>query len=214
MIIQKVHEQIYHVRFKSQNNLSKTFCRFQQHFESPFFKGKYFSMASFKRWYITHSPDAKKTGRFTYYQDWAGYNVPSYVFKPFQKGKFDPLSPEETALLTVLPLKEKKKFYVIGTYGNHTKDTIQHEIAHGLFFTNKEYRKDMLRLIYQIDKQSREAINHHFAQTKGYHHDVWLDETHAYIMTMLDHLKKNGVNINPLKNINKEMNILFKKYVP
>lgn len=211
MLFVQLRHDIFQVKFRSQEDLAKTFIRFQETFESPKFRGKYFTLSKFKHWYTSNSPDGKKTGRFTFYQDWGGFNVPSYVLKPFLKGKFDPLSEEEKKLLEYFKNK-KGKFYIIGTYGNRTKSVLEHEIAHALFYTNKKYKGEVLRVLHEIDSKTVHAIYHYLKESKGYHHDVWLDEVHAYTMTLLDLLKDEGVDISKLEKPNKELNEIFEKY--
>jgi hypothetical protein len=59
---------------------------------------------------------AERYGNFTYYQDWAGFNVPSTALQPFYEGRFDPLSEKEKALLRLFNgLRER--FYVIRRRG-------------------------------------------------------------------------------------------------
>lgn len=77
MNCKEILPHIFHVNFSSQEELASTFLRFQEHFESPSFKGKIFSLDDYKRWYIKHSPNGQKTGEFTYYSDWSGFNIPS-----------------------------------------------------------------------------------------------------------------------------------------
>jgi hypothetical protein len=78
--------------FDNQYDLASTFLRFQEHYESPEFAGKVFTLDEYKNWYINHSPRASKDGVFTYYEDWNGFNIPSKILKPFYGGKFSPLS--------------------------------------------------------------------------------------------------------------------------
>ncbi|PIN73914.1 ABC transporter ATP-binding protein [Candidatus Woesearchaeota archaeon CG10_big_fil_rev_8_21_14_0_10_45_16] len=211
MKITPIADSIHLVRFRSQEDLGKTFLRFQEHFESPHFRGRYFTIAQFRQWYTSHSPEGKKTGRFTFYQDWGGFNIPSYVLKPFYKGRFNPLTNSEEKLLQQFQ-KHKQPYYIIGTYGNHTKDILRHEIAHALFYTNKRYRKEALKVIHSLPRESIVQIYRFFARSKGYHHDVWLDEAHAYIMTLKDLLKEEGIDVSPLKEAHKRLNQLFKKH--
>jgi hypothetical protein len=88
-------DRIHLLTFDNQIDLTSTFLRFQEHYESPFFKGKYFTLDEFKEWYIKTSPNGKKSGKFTYYTDWGGFNIPSYILKPFYNGAFNPLSENE-----------------------------------------------------------------------------------------------------------------------
>src|SRR3989344_6147654 len=208
----KLAKNIYWVIFESKSQLAKTFLRFQEYFESPKFKGKIFNLPKFKKWYIKKSPHGIKTGKFTYYKDWGGFNIPSKILEPFYKGKFNPLSKEEKILLNLFKDKRKKRSYIIATYKKSGKHTLQHEIAHGLFYANQKYKKDVVKILKKCDKKSRKEINKFLSNRGGYHSDLWLDETHTHIMTDLSHLKKHGVNTRKLLRINKKLNISFKRY--
>lgn len=212
MNLEELTEDIFHVKFKTNNQLAKTFLRFQEHFESPKFRGKIFTLEEFKKWYIPNSPKGKKTGKFTYYEDWRGFNIPSHILEPFYQGKFDPLSYREKQLLNLFKDRRNKRFYIIGTSEDTKNYSLKHEIAHGLFYTNPEYKRDVLKILDEIDTKSRDEINKYLSKSGGYHPDYWVDETHTYIKDEMKILEKNGIDVNPLLHINKKLNVLFDKY--
>jgi hypothetical protein len=85
-IIKSKHaEGVYLLRSKTQYELASTFLRIQEHYESPFFSGKIFSLEQYMDWC------AARTGSFTYYEDSSGFSVPSSALQPFYEGKVDPL---------------------------------------------------------------------------------------------------------------------------
>src|SRR3989344_6116167 len=86
-------KNVYLVVAPSQYQLAATFMRFQEHYESPYFRKKIFSVEEYMDWY------ARKRGNFTYYKDWSGFNIPSWVLAPFYEGKFDPLLEKERVFL-------------------------------------------------------------------------------------------------------------------
>jgi len=135
----KIAKGIYLLRFKTQYELTATFLRIQEHYESPHFHGRIFSLEQYMDWY------AKRYGNFTYYQDWAGFNVPSTAFQQFYEGKFNPLSEKEKQLLRLFK-DVRERFYVIGIYDSGAKDSLTHELAHALFFVDDSYRKARGRL--------------------------------------------------------------------
>ena len=73
---------IFWFNFDTQEECAKTFCRFEEYYESPFWQGKIFTLDEYKEWYI------KTYGQWSYYTDWSGFNIPDYAFKPFFDGKF------------------------------------------------------------------------------------------------------------------------------
>src|SRR5690242_20121476 len=120
----KLADRIYLVRFETQYELAATFLRVQEYYESPRFSGRVFSLEQYMDWYVA------QFGAFTYYQDWAGFNVPSTALQPFYEGKFDPLLEKEKRLLRLFK-RLRGRFYVIGVYDS---GDLTHELAHALYF--------------------------------------------------------------------------------
>lgn len=178
-----VAEKIFLLEFETQNELASTFIRFQEHYESPEFKGKIFSLDEYKRWYT------EIKGSFSYYTDWSGFNIPSYILDPFKEGKFDPLTLEEQSLLDLFKNVEHP-FYIIGVYGDSASDqklkTVRHEIAHGLFYTNPEYRDKILNV---LSKYNLDEFKEWLRSLGGYHESVLDDEVHAFTLTGSDKMK-------------------------
>lgn len=203
----QISDKIYHLHFNKQIDLTTTFIRFSEYCESPKFKGKVFSLNEFKSWYKKLNGKRK----FTYFKDVSGFNIPSSSLKPFINGKFDPLSPKEKTLLRIFK-DTPGRFCIIGTYSEKGPDmaaTLKHEIAHGLFYTNKNYRKEVKRV---MAKAPLEEINL-FLKRQGYSKSVWLDEAHAFIMCDLRYLKARGVKLNKETGaVSRSLKSIFKKY--
>lgn len=144
----KLADKIHLLTFDSQQNIASTFCRFQEHYESPNFREKIFSLEEFQKWYIQNSPNGRKTGDFTYYSDWNGFNIPSSTLQPFYDGRFNPLSDAEKRILDMFE-NETGVFYIIGIHKGTEKidQLLRHETAHGLFYTNDDYRTQVLSLL-------------------------------------------------------------------
>ncbi len=174
----KIKDRIYLLEFENQHDIASTFLRFEERYESPRFRGKIFTLKEFKRWY---SRDKK---RFTYYNDWNAFNIPSYVLEPFFEGKFNPLSNKEKQFLSLFD-KNEKDYYIIGVYKNTDKSHLNHEIAHGLFYTIPEYRKKVLQLLKKYDLKE---ITKELKSKDGYHDEVIDDELHAWILVLSNEL--------------------------
>jgi len=165
-------ERIFHLRFDEMNEMAEAFLRFQEHYESPEFKGKIFTLDEYKEWYMENSPDAKEAGEFTYYDDWGGFNIPSEILEPFYDGKFDPLSDKERMLLDVFLEHRGKLFYIIAT-GKSEKEgkdesSLKHELAHGLFYVHRQYRSEAPPIIAPIDPGTRRQIAHAVHSVRGH----------------------------------------------
>jgi hypothetical protein len=193
----KVAEGIYLLRFETQYQLAATFLRIQEYYESPRFCGRIFSLEQYMDWY------AERYGNFTYYQDWAGFNVPSTALQPFYEGKFDPLSEKERQLLQLFEgLSER--FYVIGIYDSGAKDSLKHELAHALFFIDESYRKAVREAMrgYDTTKLSRQIAE------AGYAKHVIPDEIQAYI---IEPAGKLGAAPS-LKPLRQELRAIFRQH--
>lgn len=200
--VEEVAPRIFHLKFDDQRNLAQTFMRFQEHYESPEFRGKIFSRSEYKKWY------RKIQGQFSYYGDWAGFNIPSFVLDAFYHGSFKKLTSRERAILANFSHLREERFYIIGTFELDDPGTLLHEIAHGLFYTNETYREEVLKILKEVDIEPILSV----LRGPGYHEAVLVDETHAYLLTDLEHLEKSGVNLENYRETIERLNTLFKQY--
>ncbi|HLD81448.1 MAG TPA: ABC transporter ATP-binding protein [archaeon] len=195
---------IVHVKFSSQEALAKTFLRFEEHFESPHFRGKVFTFDEFKAWY------AARRGVFDYYEEWDGFNIPSKALKDFYEGKFNPLSAEEKEFLELFK-DRREKFYIIGTVGDDSTDTFKHEAAHALFYLDKQYRREVLKVMAKL--RSKE-LNEHLLNELSYHRAVLEDERHAYLLAELGYLESEGFDVSKFREVHEKLSDLYNKFSP
>lgn len=212
MKVSEILKNVYHVNFDSQFELASTFVRFQEFYENSEFKGKVFTLDEFKKWYTSNSEEGKKTGKFTYFEEWLGFNIPSSVLEPFYQGRFDPLSESEKAFLDAFGDIRGRDFYIIGTFGEKDINTLQHEIAHGLYFTNPKYHEEVLRIISRLNPLERQEIGKFFAIYGNYHPDVFNDETHAYLLTEMDEVLSGGIDVTSLMFTHSELYRIFRNF--
>lgn len=197
---------VIHLKFPSQRLLASTMLRFQEHYESPKYRGKAFSLDEFKAWYAA---EQSKTGRFTYYKDWDGFNIPSRVLRRFRKGDFDPLDPKERALLARFA-DRKGRFYLIGTAAaDADKSVLRHEVAHGLWYTRPAYRRRAQALLRGVNLKPVYKM----LERLGYHKSVWLDEAHAWLGDSAADVRSEGLNPKPYKAIRAKLRALQKEFV-
>ena len=212
MFVKKISNNIYLIKFRTRYELTSTLLRFQEYYESPKFKGQIFTLKEFKKWYTKNSPKGKKTGKFTYYKDWSGFNIPSHILTPFYNGLFNPLTDAEKNVLKAFSKIKRKKFYIIGVYNDLDKIILKHEIAHGMYYANSAYRRAVNKILKKADRVAVRQIYSYFKKYAGYHKDVFADETHAYILSELSFLKKRGVDVKRITDVNKQLNVVFDKF--
>ena len=193
---------IYLIESKKRSKLAKTFMRLQEYYDSPVFGGRPFSVKEFADWY------ALEYGAFTYAQDWAGFNIPSWVLNPFLKGDFNPLTKKEKNLLRFFKNKTGK-FYIIGVSkdDHECSDILKHEFVHGLFYTNENYRQDVITCLK--DHQPKVIID--ALKDMGYGGSVIKDETNAYLLiepkTLEDHVSVSGTH-----RLRTRLNSIFQRH--
>jgi hypothetical protein len=169
----EIRPGIFLLEFPTQYELASTFVRVQEHWESRRFRSKVFTLEQYMDWY------AAEFGNFTYFQDWAGFNIPSEALEPFRKGRFDPLSQKEKKLLRLFAGRTGD-FYVIAlTRNDPDRTSLKHELAHALFHTQPEYRRAVRGHLREHDTRS---VRHKLLEM-GYHPHVLEDEVHAYVLS-------------------------------
>jgi len=213
--LEELAENVYHVQFATQREITSTLLRPQEHFESPEFRGRIFTLDEFKAWYTENSPRGKETGKFTYFTDWHGFNFPSSVLQPFYQGDFDPLTNQERQFLELFE-ERNEPFYVIGTHREKLLDikkVLKHELGHALFLTSQEYQSEVLGVLDEMDQDHRKEVVDYLKRTGGYHQDVIVDETHAHLLASLDKLReKAGLEVEKFAEVSGRLNTIFEKY--
>jgi hypothetical protein len=177
----------------SQEELGRTFIRFQEFYESPNpdFKNNIFTLGMVRNWYSI------KYGGDTYEKDWTGFNFPSKVLIPFKQGLFDPLTSEEIQVLDYFKYRHDN-FYIIGAQDNAT---LRHELAHALYLYDPIYGRKIDE-ICTINKKEMSIVRKYIID-KGYAEDVVNDELQAYITDNDDPFIIKNTPEHILKKINK-----------
>lgn len=201
--IERIGPKIFHVHTSCPDLLAMTFLRFQEHYESPKFRKKVFTLKEFRKWY------KRKYGSFSYCDDWTGFNVPGWVFDTFRAGAFDPLSRKERRLLKAL-YRLRGDCYVIGT-SKDDPTALQHEITHALFYVDPKYRAAVQKVLRKHHLHEDNAIYRWLKRNK-YASAVLDDEFNAYLVNDPDYLEDEGINVNKFAKVQKKLEVLFDKY--
>lgn len=209
MKLNKINDQILHFEADSLKELTLTFCRIQEFYESPFdhIRGKKFDMFDFVSAYT------RDDGHFDYFSSWHGFNFPSYVFFNWRKLHTAITKPERNLLRMIKANTDSRPFYVIATLSG-ANSALDHEVAHAMFYLYDDYKAEVLEAINQIDPALQLIFNQQFAHSMGYGENVFADETHAYLATSPDDYLKEHFFIEAddyRETINKFVG-LFEKY--
>lgn len=167
--------------FYTQKDLALSFCRVEEFYEgNPKVNGKYLILEEF----LDHFMD--KNGKINYFEYWNGFNIPGNTFTQWFNKNASDKTKWETALAEEVSAKldMSKPFYVIGGKKGDM-NTIDHEIAHALYYMNGDYKALMLNLIYDFYKQDRKNYTKMVNKLKkmGYGNNVIKDEVQAYMST-------------------------------
>ena len=204
MKMTEIRPNLFLATFENQYDCSSTFMKLQEFYESPYKKirGKYFLLEEYMDLYANDN-----NNKFSYLTDWSGFNVPGNVVKKFYckfMGKHT-LSKKEKSLISPL-VKMGTDFYLIGCM-EKDKSTMKHEIAHGMFYLIKDYKKEMNTLIDNKRKSVKTCKE--ILLEMGYCKQVLNDEVQAYFATGLT--TKMKCEINDKEYIN-QFKKVFKKY--
>jgi hypothetical protein len=178
----EVKPRIFFLDFKNQYHCNMMFLRYQEYYESPNskFRGKPFEILEFMEWYTK----AFGKGAFTYMVDWAGFNIPGkIVAEIWDKGIADRNIYDyemRGVYRKCLEQYPDGKFYIIGAVGQAF--AMRHEIAHGFFYTQPEYKKKMTALVKALKPTLRKKIYRELERI-GYTPKVYIDECQAYLST-------------------------------
>lgn len=167
------------------HDLVGAFIRVQEYYESPYDElyRKYFTHEKLIFTYL------KQNGGFTYFDDWAGFNVPGDIFLEwYQRHEDGPGSLwhceyQLVELVGSSALYDKKEpFYVIGANINRPDD-VRHELAHAWFYLNDEYEQSMIELVNNYLPEDVISYLETYLIDEGYREDVLVDEIQAYLAT-------------------------------
>jgi hypothetical protein len=214
-IVKEVKPFIYCAEIDDDYDRAMLFCRYQEFYESPYkkFRGKPFTWMEYMRFY----KDVWKKRVFTYPDDWAGYNIPCNVLQKANHifcydTEYDKIM-NDIYFYCAIDSQNKNDgtrhdWYLIGA-NSKDKGTTNHEIAHGLYFTNKEYKNNVTYLIKNI-KLSHYTKLKKILMKMGYVGDKKIidDEIQAFMSTGL----YNGLDTKELKIYQNEFKKNFRNF--
>ena len=171
---------LYHLKFDSISNLGKALIRPQEFAESPLFQNKVFTTSELKRKYNSRNP----------YISCLGVNIPGHYLTQFFD-TFPSITKAELEVFTSLKSAindRTKKYYLIASYTpKNNKESLNadfHEIAHGLYYINDEYKQQQIKIVSETLSQTNyNKIKSRLLAYNCYNQSVIEDEIHAYLAT-------------------------------
>jgi hypothetical protein len=184
----KVADRIYAVVIEDDYLRGMVFMRCQEFYESssPEFQGQKFTWNRYMDWYKTDGPGAGKD-EFTYGADWAGFNLPSESIEKCMSDIDDPNEYDHCmeSIVEAIRSQESSNFYLLGVESlDLNSSVLDHEMAHGFWYTDPEYKSSMFNLIKSCDQESIQKLKD-IIIAYGYTESVLPDEVQAYLSTGL-----------------------------
>lgn len=211
--IKEVKPNVFAVIVKDSYDRAMLFCRAQEYYESPNkkFRGKDFSIWDYMKWY------SDEYGRgFSYGSDWSGFNIPfDIMWKCYNKCEME--TPYDEVMWEILTEIDRrtdtnKKTYVIGA-GDLTGETFQHEVCHGLWYTNQAYKKQAKNVLMTFHPEHYKVFKENLIDM-GYTDGVIDDEIHAYLTTNWNYGRfGKGVDIKIRERYNNALTLTLDEFI-
>lgn len=214
--LKEILPNIFVLKIEDGYQRAMLFMRSQEHYESAFpeIKGKHFDIFFFMEKYR----EWKGVEYFSYPEDWAGFNVPGNIIESCTKHVLDARNglfptPYDYIMDSVISSIKRKigsetKYYLLGV-DNFDGRTMDHELAHGLYHVNDQYKISSYELVLDLPKKIFEGMES-ILLDMGYCDDVVCDEIQAYMSTGL------STDMSKIRGIKKETKIFtenLKKYL-
>ena len=179
--ISEVKPKVFAVIIEDRYDRAMTFLRVQEFYESPKkkFRGKNFSIWDYIKWY------SEEYGKgFTYGTDWSGFNVPLETAYTCYDTLTDRYTDYDDVMETIIHKLyelngEDADGYIIGA-GNTDGDTFKHEVCHGLYYTNPNYKATADAVTALIHTENYNIFEKNLLKM-GYTESVIKDEIQAYL---------------------------------
>ena len=196
-LLEEMRPKLFHLRIGHRYTLNMTMWRVSEYAESADWHGQIISLCEFMGQYAKeHStatyPTEGKVELFTYPVDWSGFNIPSYAFDdlyPIDGNSPIPDWNEHDEFLNFILTEIRKqvkneKYYLIATSDDpgDAPEVLDHEVAHGLFYLDKEYQKKQLEALKKAPKEFIVKFKK-ILLTLIYAEHVHEDEMQAYLAT-------------------------------
>lgn len=213
--IKEIRPSIFLAKFKDPYTCAMFFWKYQEFYESPNpkFRNNVINLSDYMDWYVKKF----KKKSFTYAADYTGFNIPSEsIRKCLSKHKWEPQTRYDEMMdnlflylqhsMGVDENHKWKPFYLIGVAGKGS--ALDHEIAHGMYSTNSEYKIAMDAVIRDLPRKNYQDLRKVLAKS-NYAREVLDDEIQAYLSTGLS---KFLLEVSEVKKLQPPFKKIFKKF--
>lgn len=206
----KLANGIYAVRVKDAKIRCYLFLRYQEFYEgaSETIRGNKFTIDQYINWY---QDNFKNKDMFTYAYDWCGFNIPSISIEECLDRINDPNEYDrimEQIFSTIKMDTNDNDFYLLGV-DSLDSSLLDHEMAHGMYFTDKDYKNQMDNLTKSLPEETKNELGQ-IITNMGYNSVVLHDEIQAYMSTGLTELMSKLPNMSDYLSKYKE---IFNRYL-
>jgi len=214
--LKEILPQIFALKIEDGYQRAMLFLRSQEFYESAFpqIRGKHFDIFEFMEIY----KEWKLLDHFSYPADWAGFNVPGAIIEECIGHVLDQANgisatPYDKIMGDIVKgirskIGSEAKFYLLGVDAFESR-TMNHELAHGLYHVNEEYKTRTSELVSALPSKVFEGMREHLLGM-GYCEEVIPDEIQAYMATGL-HGKMNLIR--GIKSRTKDFSSALKTYL-
>lgn len=154
-------------------------------------------------------------GSFVYPTEWGGFNIPGRVIdKLYNLGIDDYNDYDRTIeeICTKIKKTNKGDYYLIASNGD--TDTIEHEVCHGLFYLDKQYKKNTISILKKLSRNAYKKSEKALIDI-GYCKHVIADELQAYLTTGYDVIQCNAcLNKSEEKSLHEVSRIMKENFKP
>jgi len=189
----------YQLHFNTAQSMNKTFVRVEGYFEaaSEDFFCSIFDYEDFRKWW------EYEYGGWSFERETTGLNFPGSILLPFQdistddprcghSQKFKNLSSMEALVANIFSSLALQDYYLIITNDDYNEGTVDHEIAHALFYIDSQYKQSSLSELNKLKDIQIKVRNDSISAFEkleniigpghlDYHTSVWEDEMQAFL---------------------------------
>lgn len=175
----ETRKNIFILNFDTQYDLCSTFIRLQEFCESPYSEicGHYFTLEDYMDIYAKNNKN-----KFTYFEDWNGFNITSKQLKVFLEFFDGKLSKKEQIFQFFNHVVKLDQFSILATHKKSYNSVIKHELAHAYFFLYRDYNDKIYEMISNMNLEKKKYLEKKIREI-GYANNTIFDEMQAYLST-------------------------------